>query len=297
MTELMKEKKLLDKNEFSSPGQSNTTKNEMYIENRGVKAVCCNAANNITSGGQSLTLQDRMELKTHLGTPTTKVVLPSGDMFDTRCIASGGKHSSNNKLGDKRNSGSRYDPHPGMVSNLEIDFSNQGKEFKELYEKIDYTTGTSETLQNTLEKDCAVSDSDSDIIEIVEVKKEPNVLPAKKHKNTVIYNVKDCEVTLDNMSLVKKMHERIMRKSRTKLTRAIKATIDDKSNDREMKMIEAKKLKKAIVMLEKSENDNNHLNIIKSVTNDGDDLGYDEINSISSDDLLERVIAYHELEF
>ena len=48
-------------------------------------------------------------------------------------------------------------------------------------------------------------------------------------------------------------------------------------------------------MLEKSENDNNHLNIIKSVTNDGDDLGQDDINSISSDELLERVIAYHEL--
>ena len=238
MTELIREKKLLNENQQYSPGQSKTTKSEMYIVNRGVKAVCCNAANNVTSGGQTLSLQDWMELKQHLGTPTTKVVLPNGDTFDTRCIASGGKHSTKNKLGDKINSGSRYDPHPGMVSNLEIDFSNQGKDFKDFYDNIDsistagtnkHTSSSSEKQQNTLEDDCAVCDVDSDIIEIVTVKQENNVLPAKTHKKTVIYNEKDCGVTFDNSALVKKMHERTMRKSRTKLTRAIKATIDEKA--------------------------------------------------------------------
>ena len=52
------------------------------------------------------------------------------------------------------------------------------------------------------------------------------------------------------------------------------------------------KLKDAIVTLEQSEANGNHLNVIRTVTNDGQQF-YDDTSSLSSDDVLERVMMYH----
>ena len=54
------------------------------------------------------------------------------------------------------------------------------------------------------------------------------------------------------------------------------------------------KLKDAIITLEKLEKEGNHLNTIRTVTNDGQQF-YDDTSSLSSDDVLERVLVYHSI--
>ena len=112
------------------------------IENRGVTAGCHNAAVNIVSHSQKLTLKERMDWRKGLGKPTTKVSLPSGDTFDTRVISANEKHSLNNKLGTK----SEAIVHPGMRSNLKIDYSKKCEEYS------NFVTGKTKSIKTPWEK-------------------------------------------------------------------------------------------------------------------------------------------------
>ena len=87
------------------------------------------------------------------------------------------------------------------------------------------------------------------------------------------------------------MHSRIIKKARNKLTRAIKKTLETPSSE-EVKG-QARKLKSTVLMIEHSKNTNSNLNIIKAVTSDGKDL---ELDNVSSEEVLERVSLYHELD-
>ena len=80
-----------------------------------------------------MTVKERNDLKSQFGMPSTKVLLPSNDAFDTKSLTSGNpKHARNNKLG-----GAQHDLelHPGIVSNLEIDWANQSTQFQEFIDK------------------------------------------------------------------------------------------------------------------------------------------------------------------
>ena len=102
---------------------------EYYIENCRITAACENAATNIVCKAGTMSVKERKDWKMHFGKPNTKVLLPSNDVFDTKLISSGGsKHATNNKLGHVQH---ELELHPGMDSNLDIDWSNQSSEFKE----------------------------------------------------------------------------------------------------------------------------------------------------------------------
>ena len=65
----------------------------------------------------------------------------------------------------------------------------------------------------------------------------------------------------------------------------------DSCNNHDEMMNVAKSLKQTVLKLEQSENDNTHINTIKSVTDDGKCIEF-----LSSEEVLERVQLYHQLE-
>ena len=81
-----------------------------------------------------------MLYRTQLGKPDTKCILPSGDTYDTKILIGSNKHSQNNKLGtlssqDDVHIASEFKPCPGMRTNLQIDWGNQSKAFKEFIDE------------------------------------------------------------------------------------------------------------------------------------------------------------------
>ena len=94
--------------------------------------------------------------------------------------------------------------------------------------------------------------------------------------------------------LLLKMHKRILLKARKHLTKKIMEKIEDTGKDVSTKMDEMIKLKDNVVTLEKSEKEGTHISTIRTVTNDGQQF-YDDTSSLSSDDVLERVLVYHSI--
>ena len=94
--------------------------------------------------------------------------------------------------------------------------------------------------------------------------------------------------------LLLKMHKRILLKARKHLTKKIMEKIEDTGKDVSTKMDEMIKLKDNVVTLEKSEKEETHISTIRTVTNDGQQF-YDDTSSLSSDDVLERVLVYHSI--
>ena len=141
-----------------------------------------------------------------------------------------------------------------------------------------------------------VGDCDDSSIEIVEVVKKPSA-----------------KFQLDQ--IVQKMHERVIQKARKKLTNAIQrmmitkrrvketvldrnntANICDDENDKNEK-ISTVELKSIIMKLEESENDGKHKSVILNVTDNGKQLMKSNSNcSLSSDEMLDRFVFYHEME-
>ena len=90
--------------------------------------------------------------------------------------------------------------------------------------------------------------------------------------------------------ILENMHSRVITKARSQLTSAIKKTLENKSDETKIK---ARKLKSTVMMIEKSEMSKSNINIIKAVTSDGKEL---EIDNVNSEEILERVSLYHDLE-
>ena len=273
--------------------------NDVSIENRGVAAACEFAATNIVSRSQALTMLTRKEMKRGIGKPSTIVKLPSGDFFNTKLIAGNNQHSTNNKLGgDFNGSKNSFEPHAGMKSNLEIDWSKQSDQYIDL---IEHYSDVKKEAKGKPEPIIDDYEDDDDSIQFLNVKPA-----AKKHKDDVIINreytkkstavqplvkIKSEFGNNSSVSKVSNMHSRIIKKARNKLTRAIKKTLETPSSE-EVK-VQARKLKSTVLMIENSEITNSNLNIIKAVTSDGKDL---ELDNVSSEEVLERVSLYHELD-
>ena len=262
------------------------------IENRGVTAGCHNAAVNIVASSPNVSLKERLAWREGLGKPTSKVCLPSGDTFNTRMLSSNDKHASNNKLGTK----AEIQVQKGMKSNLKIDYSNQCKDY------TDFISGNTKAIKTPWEKErhkkfkkeiqfdigSSSSDSSDDCV-IIE-------LPKKK----------SAEVTQKptNDEVIMTMHQRVVSRARTQLTRKIKETLDCQGNNDTPdttagRKSNIRKLKQVIQLLESSELSNTNLNSIRSVTNDGLDLVSNtslSLKSISSSEVLERLEVFYEIE-
>ena len=97
-----------------------TSTKKHYIKNQGVTAVCQKVAADITSKSQMLSVKDMHDLGRKDGKPSSHVMLPSGDWYENRWITGHNKHVCNNKLEVTESTIT----HPGMLSNLKIDFGN-----------------------------------------------------------------------------------------------------------------------------------------------------------------------------
>ena len=236
------------------------------IQKRGASVACPHAAVSIASSQQKLTLGDRKLWREGFGSPTTLCFLPSGDTFDTRTIAGDNKHSTNNRLGVEPELEFKRSL-PGMKTNLEIDFASQSDAFIDIIEAT-ATTSKSKILDKTSYKNPIEIESDS-------------------HES-------HCDMMLKKPSvdgLVQKMHERILRRAHRHLSIAIESRMKD---DDSLKKEIVKQLKGTVRSLEKSEEQNTHLNCIKSVTEDGRRLLEESIDHLDSKEVLERVQIFHE---
>ena len=278
---------------------------KVSIENRGVAASCEFAASNIATRSQALTMLTRKEMKNSIGKPSTTVQLPSGNWFDTRLIAGNNQHSSNNKLGGEmvgeEDSEMRF--HPGMKSNLDIDWSIQSNEYIDfignyVQSKNSLTENKKDSSPIILEDE--TSDNEVQIVNVMKMStgrndKEKKVIFKNDHavKPAPIQLAKkiklETNIDIENDMLLK-MHNRVITKARKQLTSAIKETLMNNSEDTKSN---ARKLKSTVMMIEKSEASKANINIIKAVTSDGKDL---ELNNVSSSEILDRVSLYHNLE-
>jgi hypothetical protein len=114
------------------------------------------AKNIALKGAQSLLLLDRKRLGDFCGN-STRCSLPNGKMFDTKTIGMSNKHAYNNQLGSRGKLVglvTPVKPQPGMVDNLNIDFSlPHSEEFKATYSSSSLASpaaavGTSNTIIN-----------------------------------------------------------------------------------------------------------------------------------------------------
>lgn len=207
---------------------------ERHVRGYAMAAASHKAATDIMKTSQKLSVKEKTAWREGFGNPTTKCRLPSGDEFDTRCIAGRNRHAVNNKLGVRE----KHVINPGMKSNLKIDFSDQSEAYKSFI--------GIKTSKNA--KDCSVkieisSSNDSSIIEVIESPKKKQVF-----------------------SYVENMHERVMTRARRDISRSIEDRMNS-DNDEKKKL--TKKFKKTIQLLESSEKDNTHLNTIRNVTDNG----------------------------
>ena len=143
----------------------------------------------------------------------------------------------------------------------------------------------------TVNDDSSTSSNEVQIIEApVFAKKITNDEDKKVHDGTFI-----------------SMHNRVVSRARSSLTKKIKESIDSSSTGDEDESIRVKnnarkndirKLKQIIQLLESSTLDNSNINAIKSVTNDGKDLvdSYDAIKKATSEEVPQRLEVYHEIE-
>ena len=249
------------------------------IENRGVTAGCHSCAVNIVTSSPNLTLQDRMKWREGLGKPTSKVCLPSGDIFHTKVLSTNEKHCDNNKLGSNK---TPKEVLPGMKGNLKINYSNQCKSY------TDFIEGKTPPIETKFQKKAA-----DDIIVIDEQS-------ASDSSDVIIVDPINVNKKNDTKNgLVKSMYKHIMARSRSLLTSKIKKTINHafkKDETKKVTTVEIRKLKQMIQLLESSETNNNHINIIKSVTDDGKDLNNDDNLSVTSNEVLDRLEVYFEIE-
>ena len=138
-----------------------------------------------------------------------------------------------------------------------------------------------------------LSDDDSSSIEVLNV--------VKKTSAKLVMN-----------EIIEKMHDRVIRKARNKLTKAIQsmigkkvktneATISDASSPTiesfDVKKASTVELKSTILKLEQSELNGTNLSVNRNVKDNGNQLLKSSSNStLSSNEVLERVTFYHDME-
>ena len=245
---------------YAGKCSGSTDKNtKKHLREYAMLAASQKAGLDIVKNAQKLSVKEKAALRQGFGTPTTKCKLPSGDIFDTRCISGRNRHAINNKLATRENTNF----HPGMKTNLKIDFTNQSEEYKTF---IEVQPAKKEKESSVKIEIC--SSNDSDIIEVIES-------PKKKQA----------------FSYVEQMHNRVMTRARRDLSRSIEAQM---KNDNDKKRKITKTMKETVKKLEQSELDKKHLNTIRNVTENGMKLNCKQ--PLSSPEVLDRIKLYHDIE-
>ena len=267
-----------------------------YIENRGVSAGCQHAAVNIVTASPNISLADRKKWRKGLGKPSTMAILPSGDAFDTRTIGVSNKHATNNRLGINTNNDVKFSP--GMKSNIKIDYGQQCAQYQSFItnDNNDKMPHESITINDSDDQDTTTNDEEVIVFDVIKKK------PTARTIGTSSLKTEEDKLTVKKNNLLLSMYKQIMVCARTILTRSIKKVMDySKANCTKstesvnVLRIKIRKLKQMIQILESSNNDNNtHLNDIRSVTNDGLDL--EDSISVSANEILDRLMILHDIE-
>ena len=98
------------------------------------------------------------------------------------------------------------------------------------------------------------------------------------------------ENSLRNQS-IEKMHERMLKRARFDLSKTVTDRIKIIDNDSEKK--KTKQLRETIDRLVDVKNEGKHINVIKDVSNDGEDICGDQ--AIGSEEMLGRVAKYYDV--
>ena len=270
-----------------------------HVQKQAKSAACVDAAYNISRHGPTqLSNINRAWLQEQIGKPTTVVELPSGDKFDTRTIGDKNAHSRNNGLLDISNVDPVDKPnHPGMKSNLKIDYSQVTEKFLGAHDgrnkiqpinldsnfesgqpaSYDLTVGAPDEKPKAVEtvnlmNDGAVGSASGDQARFVTPKAHPK---ARKP----VYTKADS------------MFDRVLKKSRRTLTKIVQ---ERRKADNGEKKAECKKIKHLIKSLEKAQEEGNHVKDVWAVTNNGLDLIKKNTNPPSSQDVMENLAFYYE---
>ena len=270
---------------------------EEYIENRSMTSACQHAATNIVSKSSGMTIKDRKDLRQKLGKPSTRVLLPSGDYHDTKNMIGSNKHAKNNRLDTHEAS----EVHPGMQSNLEIDWNNQCDDFVEFIETKakgdEKCFGIKKKSNKNFITHNVVSTSPKGRSKIEPINLLNDINHSDDNDSVIYIDIKKPK-SIDIDKKVLEMHNRLLQKARTKVTKFVKERLLNKECAETKQKL--KYSKKVVNTLECSDdNDDNHIKAIKAVTDGGTKFitsGDIESVSISSDDLLEMVMVYHDID-
>ena len=110
-----------------------TKKDKALIQERSALFAYQQAAVGIVTKSPTLTMKDHKMWERGIGTPDSKVQLPSGDEYYTKVLNSKNKHASNNRLVSCTTNNTEQLPLDGMKTNLEINFSRQSLQLNHLY--------------------------------------------------------------------------------------------------------------------------------------------------------------------
>ena len=265
------------------PSVEVNTENQNHLLAIAASSACHNAALNIVTDSQKLTLKDRKELRKGLGVPNTKVRLPSGNQFDTKTlVGSPDKHASNNRLNTRPDSkvGSYS---PGMRTRLDIDYGDICSSFDDVIR--DSNKSASKTT-----KECTNVNSSLKTKEFAESKCD--IKQKKSHAMKETIELLDSSSSEDeNVLKIKKMHQRMVKRARRNISQSVENRL---SNDNEDKKKETSKWKKTVRKLLHSKDNGTHLDIMKNVTTTEEGNLLDADNPPSSQDMLSRVSVYYD---
>ena len=154
------------------------------------------------------------------------------------------------------------------------------------------------TINDSDEQDA----TNSDEVIVFDVIKKPE---AKRASSTSVKTEDDLLVQKKN-NLLSSMYNWIIVRARTILTSNIKKIMNyskdgcTETTKQSLDIVRhnTRKLKQMIQILESNINETNtHLNDIRNVTNDGNDLEYDnDTISVSSNEILDRLMILHKIE-
>ena len=264
----------IDSENMLNHGKKSSKKVYENVIQRGKNGIAQEASTHIAKfGNQKLNHEEINFLRNQIGRPSTKVVLPNGANFDTRYIMSDGQHGKNNRLGTT----STKPIHPGMKSNLKVDFEGASDNYINAVASVSANKKT--TSYNTIYVDELNGTMVGNKIYLSDSSESK-----KSHSS-----FSSVEVLDPKTAKVEEMHNRVLNHSRTMLSDSLNKR--RKQNTEELKN-ECKSVKKTLTKLEESEKNGTHLNIMKGVTKNGDLL----VNSpvLMSPDVYELLELYHD---
>ena len=250
----------------SSPNNDKSIKISQAIEQQCKSLICETAASNIVMESPKIDMSEKLQMQQEMGASTT-VQLP-GCVFDTRNIMSGATHGKHNRLGTTK----ERKVLPGMITNLDIDFSVLSDEYLK----------QAEAAKSAAAKMSSGMHESKNFVDLMSIESNS---PRENDNTTAVKTEASSSVVDGTDDVILKMHHQIVRLARSSMTRLMDDVIENGNS--EEKRMERRRIMKRIKLIEKSEQMGTHLNNIKCVTDNGDRLV--GTAPMSSQDVLKRV--------